>query len=292
MAACETDYGLMSGWFGSTGVTGMTVQVTPRSNGAHWFGSSGSSTVRLYPGGASYTGDPVYLRYLMVSEITEIFMMNQNAGWFQSGDEGSKGEGLSRFLGARFLDVNGFAELQLRTDYGTARLWLNSPRGDYVNNAPDDNGYDAVNGCTALFIWYLFTQFGFSETQIVAAAASTLAGVYRNLTGDNGDAFPFFKSLLDFYYPSTTSSAIAGPNPDNPWPLTFASFWVRQEHLRPGRGHRRDGTAEQRVIPQLAVARGGRPQPPGTGGGDTGPVRQRDHISPHDGPAGPGRGGV
>ena len=226
MQACETDYGLTSGWFGSTGVTGMKVQVTPRSNGAHWFGSSGSSTVRLYPGGASYTDDPVYLRYLMVSEITEIFMMNQNAGWFQGGDEGSKGEGLSRFLGARFLDVSGFAELPLRSDYGTARLWLNSPRGDYVNNAPDDNGYDAVNGCTALFIWYLFTQLGFSETQIVAAAASTLAGVYRNLTGDSGDPFPFFKNLLDFYYPSTTSSAIAGPNPDNPWPLTFASFWV------------------------------------------------------------------
>src|SRR5215472_3308031 len=224
--ACETDYGLMSGWFGSTAVTGMKVQVTPRSNGARWFGGSGSSTVRLYPGGASYTNDSVYLRYLIVSEITEIFMLNQNAGWFQGGDEGSKGEGLSRFLGARFLDVNGFAELQLRTDYGTARLWLNSPRGDYVNNAPDDAGYDAVNGCTALFIWYLFTQFGFSETQIVSAAASTLAGAYRNLTGDSVDPFPFVKNLLDFYYPSTTSSAIAGPNPDNPWPLTFASFWV------------------------------------------------------------------
>jgi hypothetical protein len=241
MQACETDYGLMSGWFGSTGVTGMKVEVTPRSNGAHWFGGSGSSTVRLYPGGASYTVDPVYLRYLMVSEITEIFMLNQNAGWFQGGDEGSKGEGLSRFLGARFLDVNGFAELQLRSDYGTARLWLNSPRGDYVNNAPDDNGYDAVNGCTALFLWYLFTQFGFSETQIVAAAASTLAGVYRNLTGDSGDPFPFFKNLLDFYYPSTTSSAIAGANPDNPWPLTFASFWVDKSTF--GRDEVTDATA-------------------------------------------------
>src|SRR5215467_12904041 len=86
--ACETDYTLMSRWFGSTGVTGMKVQVTPRSNGAHWFGSNSSSTVRLYPGGASYTNDPVYLRYLMVSEVTEIFMMNQAAGWFQGGDEG------------------------------------------------------------------------------------------------------------------------------------------------------------------------------------------------------------
>jgi hypothetical protein len=226
IAACESDWNLMSGWFNSTAVTGMTVMVTPRSNGAYWFGGSTSSTVRLKPGQTGYGTDPVYLRYLIVSEVTEIFMLNQNAGWFQGGNEGSKGEGLSRFLGARFLDVNGFAQLQLRTDYGTARLWLNSTRADYVNNAPDDNGYDAVNGCTALFIWYLFSQLGFTERQIVAAAGATLADVYRNLTGDVADPFPFFKSLLDAYYPSTTSSAIAGANPDNPWPLTFLSFWV------------------------------------------------------------------
>jgi hypothetical protein len=226
IAAGEGDYSLMSGWFGSTAVTGMAVQVTPESNGARWFGSVTSSTVRLKPAGASYSPDPAYLRYLLVAEVTEIFMMNQGAGWFQAGDEGSKGEGLSRFLSARFLDVNGLAELQLRTDFGTARLWLNSARADFVNNAPDDNGYDAVNGCTALFIWYLFAQLGFTEQQIVAAAATTLAGVYRNLTGDSGDPFPFFDGLLGTYYPSTTSSAIAGPNPDNPWPLARLSFWV------------------------------------------------------------------
>lgn len=227
IASCEADYNLMSGWFGGNlTVTGMKVQVTTGSNGASWNGSSTNSTIQLKPGGASYTNNSEYLRYLLVSEVTEIFMMAQNAGWFQGSDEGSKGEGLSRFLGARFLDVNGFADLQLRTDYGTARLWLNSTRQDYVNNAPDDAGYDAVNGCTTLFIWYLFSQLGFTETQIVVAAASTLAGVYRNLTGDTGDPFPFFKGLLDAAFPSTTGSTIAGPNPDNPWPLARLSFWV------------------------------------------------------------------
>lgn len=227
IAACETDYALMSGWFGGgLTVTGMAVQVTTQSNGAQWNGSSTSSTIQLKPGGASYTNNPEYLRYLLISEVTEIFMMTQNAGWFQGSDEGSKGEGLSRFLGARFLDINGFADLQLRTDFGTARLWLNSSRGDFVNNAPDDNGDNATNGCTTLFIWYLFAQLGFSEQQIVAAAGSTLADVYRTLTGDSGDPFPFFKSLLDANFPSTTGSAIPGPNPDNPWPLARLSFWV------------------------------------------------------------------
>ena len=238
IAQVENDYTQMSTWFGGiTSVTGIKVQVTTQSNGASWSGSTTNTTIQLKPGGASYTPTPEYLRYLLVSEVTEIFMMTQNTGWFQGSDEGSKGEGLSRFLGARLLDINGFADLQLRTDYGTARLWLNSIRADFVNNAPDDNGYDATNGCTTLFIWYLFTQLGFSEAEIVAAAASSLGGVYTNLTGDSSDPFPFFKSLLDGVYPSTTSSAIAGPNPDNPWPITRLSFWMDKNSFGKDEAH-------------------------------------------------------
>lgn len=90
---------------------------------------------------------------------------------------------------------------------------------------PDDNTQDATNGCTTLFIYYLLTQLGFSIAGIVGAAASTLAGVYKNLTGDASDPFPFFKQLLDTAFPSTTTSAIAGPNIDDPYPLGSLSFW-------------------------------------------------------------------
>lgn len=225
IAACENDYNLMSGWFGGgLNVTGMTVQVTTQSNGASWSGSSTSSTIQLKAQGASYSNNAAYLRYLLISEVTEIFMMTQGIGWFQGGNEGSKGEGLSRFLGGQFLVQNGFLGLGIDADYSVANLWLKSTRQDFVNNDPDDNGYDATNGCTTLFIYYLFHQLGFTINQIVAAGASTLTGVYKNLTGDSGDPFPFFKRLLDFAFPSQTSSAVPGPNFDDPWPIGLLSF--------------------------------------------------------------------
>lgn len=112
IAACETDYNLMSEWFGgSLTVTGMTVQVTTQSNGASWNGSSSSSTIQLKAQGASFSNDPAYLRYLLIAEVTEIFMMTQNQGWFQGSNEGSKGEGLSRFLSGQFLAETGFLGL-------------------------------------------------------------------------------------------------------------------------------------------------------------------------------------
>ena len=168
IADCEGDYNLMSGWFGGgLTVTGMSVQVTTQSNGASWNGSSTSSTIQLNAQGASYSNDPAYLRYLLIAEVTEIFMMTQNIGWFQGNDEGSKGEGLSRFLSGQFLAQNGFLGVGIDADYALADLWLNSGRQDFVNNAPNDNGANATNGCTTLFIYYLFDQLGFSINQIV-----------------------------------------------------------------------------------------------------------------------------
>jgi hypothetical protein len=151
-------------------------------------------------------------------------MMGQDIGWFQHNDEGSKGEGLSRFLSGQFLVQNGFLGRGIEKDYSVAGLWLNSPRQDFINNAPDDNGYNATNGCTTLFIYYLFNQLGFSIAQIVAAGACTLAGVYQNLKRDTGDPFPQFKGLLDNAYPPI---AVRGTNPDDPWPIATPSGAAR-----------------------------------------------------------------
>lgn len=231
IAACEGDYTLMSGWFGGgVNVTGMAVQVTPQTNGASWSGSATSSTVILKPGALGFDNASIavqaeLLRYLIVAEVTEIFMMAQGKGWFQGSDEGSKGEGLSRFLSCQFLIANGLLGTGISRPFRVSDLWLNSARQDFVNNAPNDNAQDATNGCTTLFLYYLSTQLGFSINQIVGAAASTLAGVYQNLTGDASDPFPFFKQLIDNAFPSTTSSAIAGPNIDDPYPLGSLAFW-------------------------------------------------------------------
>jgi hypothetical protein len=223
IAACETDYNLMHWWFGGNiTVTGMKVQMTTEINGAEWSLNPDSTyTVWLKAEGKSYSNNPAYLRYLIVAEVVEIFMLAQapQGLWFQGNNEGSKGEGLSRFLSSQFLVRNGFLGTGIDLDYSVADLWLNSSREDFVTIAPDDASQDATNGCTTLFIYYLFGQHGFSPKQIVANGAPTLAGVYKNLTGNTDNPFPVFKSLLDNAFQSQTNSAVPGPNFDDPWPL-------------------------------------------------------------------------
>ena len=157
------------------------------------------------------------MRYLMVSEIVELYMKAQGSnGWFGSGTEGSAGEGLSRFLAAQFLTLTGLGSTP--PGFLNSNLWLGTSRVDYVN-APNltDDGPDAITGCSLLFIYYLHSQLGFSVNEIVGAGASTPAGVYNKLTGDPGDPFPEFKKALDTAFPGT--SVITTGDLDNPFPL-------------------------------------------------------------------------
>jgi len=214
--ACEGDFNWMSGLFGNPGLDyriPCTVQVTQSSGGASWSLGGGSLSVTLNPGG----GDANMCRYLLVSEITEQFMREQGRGWYGNNTEGSEGEGLSRFLAARLLANNGLGLPPAGFD--NSNLWMNSARNDFVNNIiKTDDGPDAATGCSLLFLYYLFSQLGYTDSQIVAAGASTLAGVYNKLSGDGGDPFPYFKALVNSAYPGT--STIPGPDLDNPFPLS------------------------------------------------------------------------
>ena len=58
-----------------------------------------------------------------------------------------------------------------------------------------------------------------------AAAGPELSDVYRNLTGDGGDPFPFFKRMLDVAFPGM-ATITSGPNRDDPYPLGLTSIWV------------------------------------------------------------------
>ncbi len=212
IAVCENDFALVAGWFDNIALTvgtPITVQIAPGS----YASASWGPPITLVPGDGSSLD---LVRYLLVSELTEMFMLAQNKGWFGAGNEGSAGEGLSRFLAGQFLIANGLGVTE--PGFGLANSWMSSPRADYVNNIDVlDHGIDAKTGCAILFIYYLHTQLGFPIKSIVAAAAPELSGVYRNLTGDPADPFPVFKLLLDTYYPGTTT--IPGANPDNPYPL-------------------------------------------------------------------------
>lgn len=243
IAACEGDYSMMAAWFGNIGLTvgiPVTVNISPGGYASAGWGPP----IRVTPGDGSSVD---VVRYLLVAEVVEMFMLAQNRGWFASdgSNEGSAGEGLSRVLSAEFLRKAGLG-FNL-PGFDTADIWLNSDRVDYVNNVDEhDHAPDAKTGCATLFINYLSYQLGYSIDRVIAAAAPTLAGVYRNLTGDASDPFPAFKAQLDRQFPRTDASgnpivsAVPGPNPDNPYPLDVSYpevpmavrvFWT----MNPGR---------------------------------------------------------
>lgn len=141
IAVCEGDYAMMAAWFGNISLT-VGVPVTVNISPGPYASAGWGPPIRLTPGNGS--GLDV-VRYLLVAEVTEMFMLAQNRGWFASdgSNEGAAGEGLSRVLSAEFLRK---ADLGFNLPgFDTAGLWLNSDRHDYVNDidehdhAPDEN---------------------------------------------------------------------------------------------------------------------------------------------------------
>jgi hypothetical protein len=233
IAACENDFNLMAGWFGNIGLDvnfPISVNMIPPGQpgacstpGACWSLSSGNLTVTISDSNLN-TISANFVRYLFVLEMVEQFMRAQGTGWYGSGTEGSEGEGLSRFLAAQFLAINGLGNPPAA--YTNSNLWLSSSRVDYVNSTDrTDDGPDVKTGCALLFIYYMFTQLGYGTNDIVASGAPTLGGVYSNLTGDGSDPFPLFSALLGQAYPGT--STISGANLDNPFPLFYPAVGTR-----------------------------------------------------------------
>lgn len=217
LVAAEADFNQLSGWFGGIALdvtVPIPVTVTPNGGGASWGQSGSNVTITINPA----TGSATLIRYLLISEMDEQFMRAQGRGWFGENTEGSEGEGLSRFLAAEFLAVNGLGKTP--SGFEISDLWLRSDRSDFVNkiNRKDSNP-TAASGCSMLFLYYLYRQLGFSIEQIVAAGGDSLAKVYQNLTNDSIDPFPDFKQILDDAFPPATFTAIGGTNPDNPFPL-------------------------------------------------------------------------
>lgn len=243
LAVCEQDYQVMSGWFGGISLTvGIPVAVNIMPGG---YASAGwGPPISLRPGNGS--GLDV-VRFLLVAEVTEMFMLAQNKGWFATdgSNEGAAGEGLSRVLSAEWLRQAGLGFNE--PGFDTARFWLNSDRLDYVNTIDEhDHAPDEKSGCATLFINWLSYQLGYDLGRIVAAAAPTLGGVYRNLTGSAADPFPGFKAQLDHHFPRFGPDGhplpitLPSPNPDNPYPLDITPsevpmairvFWT----MNPGR---------------------------------------------------------
>ena len=178
------------------------------------------------------------------------------------GNEESCGEALSLFLTVQFQLSQGLGTTWLMN--GTPSTWLNTSlpasnpastefdstgqfggpstgthygsRQDYVGSVKPWAGNGPATGCCMAFLYYLFHQLQFTSIpQIIAAApgvdssnnvigGSCLKGVYKNLTGDDSDPFPYFASLLAVAYPPDQVANIPGPNVDDPWPLGGLSY--------------------------------------------------------------------
>ena len=252
IAQCENDLNWMQIQFAGVDITaqGITLPiptlVTALGGGASWW------PLRLKPG----SGDSTFIRELIIAEVVEMFMSAQHKGWGFSngaGNEASYGEGLSLFLLVQF-QINHLGLSAGLISTGASNAWLNSSlpasnpastenfnsfhygaRTDYVNTIEPWPGNGPASGCSLLFIYYLYHQLGFSIPDIIANApgldssnntlgGSCLRGVYRNLTGDSSDPFPYFANLLDRTFPSNQVASIAGPNQDDPWPIASLSF--------------------------------------------------------------------
>lgn len=227
---CDDDFDLMTNWFNkNTPPTPITVQIGPSLlDGTTWKGCWQDSIVTInLPKGVSV----VRLRYALIAEVTEMFMKSQGKGWYGNNNEGSAGEGLSHFLANQFLIKNGFPAVDSAAF--PANYWMkSSSREDYVNNVDvNDNSNDEKTGCAILFIYYLNVQLGFSINSIIDAAAPTLAGVYKNLTKDSSNPFPFFKQLLDNAFPGTTQ--IPDTTDYSPFPLGNLTFVVDKSTFGP-----------------------------------------------------------
>src|SRR6185312_4571858 len=84
---------------------------------------------------------------------------------------------------------------------------------------------DAVSfGCSLAFLFYLNTQLGFSVNQLIANYNSNVASIYKALTGDSGNPFPFFLNLISSVYPASATASIPGPVRDNPFPMAIVTF--------------------------------------------------------------------
>ncbi len=91
MDLCEQDYRLMSGWFSGVNFEfsfPIPLQIENAAGGGSWSDPANielpagvSPTIHIQPGAGTSVN---FIRYILVSEMTEMFMASQNKGWFES----------------------------------------------------------------------------------------------------------------------------------------------------------------------------------------------------------------
>jgi len=249
LAAVETEFNVTTGWFNTPGGkfgTGNRQQVNlnqAAGTGANnsGYGSAINLDSRDVTGDSNTAGET---ENLFMAEWSEVLM--SIAGNWNAGD--SSGEGLSQFTSIlRFQTghyayygswVNGWLNGTGQAWSSNNQKWVTSPnagRSDWVNTtftgetlSSGDNIHgdgDTISfACALAFLYYLNIQLGISINSIISNYNSNLASIYKAVTGDGGDPFPFFLNLISSVYPSSSTASIPSPVTDDPFPIAFVSL--------------------------------------------------------------------
>jgi hypothetical protein len=245
----ENEFNITTGWFatpsGKFG-TGNRQQVNLNladGSGANNSGYGSAINVDAQSGNNNAASAAAIVEMAFTAEWAEILM--SVGGVWNAGD--SSGEGLSQYSSITRFQVGHYSYYSSWVDKwlngGQAwsannQQWVASPnaaRSDWVNttftgvttSAGDQihgDGDPVSFGCALAFIYYLNVQLNFSINQIIANYDSNLASIYKALTGDAGDPFPFFLNLISSVYPASATANIPGPVSDNPFPLAIVTL--------------------------------------------------------------------
>ena len=226
MNFCDKDYRLLVSWFqGATNMPGrLSAHVDNKTGGASW----GDPFYNIYLGlGESVFGvsPATYARYLLISEVSEIFMLRRQFlpnYWFSASNEGNKGEALSCFLANELLGLIGSLSMPAVSSGTMAKAssWLDSSRANFLdrNDANIDPNVDPEISCGISFLNYLCHQRGIAIGDIIANGSDTFEGVFENLgLGSRSAAFPTFLAAVDDHY-AQDSRLSTNPVLDNAFP--------------------------------------------------------------------------
>lgn len=206
LANCERDLAGLSALFGGIMPASLPAQVdlVPGLGGASHPSCADTHITCYISAGSDTLGVPA----VVVAELAEVFMATQGLGWDCSH---SHGEALSRVLATVLYP-------HLRSRFSVGNEWLNSGRPDWVSTTDPTDTHNVSTGCGTLFLNYLAYQLGFEWSDIIAAAAPTLALTAANL-GVIGMAFLDFSRLVNRIAPR---GRVAGLPDDDPFPVAAA----------------------------------------------------------------------
>jgi len=209
-ASCELDYQKMVALFGGIVPNGVPfkVSVAAKVPGAMHYGCSDTE---IYVGpiaGAPATSEGYPL--LVVAEVVEVFEATINIGW-NCGY--SNGEGLSRVLACAFHPAGEIPGMVTAGKWLYDRSPVSGNRFNWVDTTNSTDTDNFSNGCSVLFLNWLNTVKSYGWDRIVAAGATTLGGVYANLTGGATDGWATFKAFIDTTFPLAKPVKITSDNP-------------------------------------------------------------------------------